>query len=234
MIAALTAAWAHTCAEVPLDELLEVPAPAVFVLGERHGEKTDLRRAHTLVQALARQAPVRVALEALHEEHQSTIDAFAQGAIGRRALRRALDWRESWGYPYRPYKPLLHLAREGVEVVAAGLDLGPKPEGRTIPIPEGYADFLFAAMGAHGHDMPEHVRERFPTSMAWRDFRIAELASAGWDQQGYLVVVTGKGHVEGGRGTNWQLAKQLDVPIHSVILAHEDALCHPGDRVWAE
>ena len=82
--------------------------------------------------------------------------------------------------------------------------------------------------------MKPEVRERFPVSMAWRDFRIGELALEGWSGEGYLVVLTGRGHVEGGQGTNWQLAQLTDAPVHSVVLDHDGAQCLDGDRVWPD
>jgi hypothetical protein len=82
--------------------------------------------------------------------------------------------------------------------------------------------------------MAPDVAARFTTSMAWRDFRIAELAMNGWTGEGFLVVLTGRGHIEGSMGTNWQLEHLTEAPITSVVLGHEDARCNPGDRVWAD
>ena len=235
MIALLVGlASAHTCEEVGLDELASVPAPAVLLLGERHGSRPDLKRAARLVRALTdRGAPVRVALEAVHESNQSVLDAFAAGQVKRRQLRDALRWEETWGHAWRPYRKVLFA--DGVELTAAGLDLGPKPEDREVPVPEGYEAFLAELMGPHGHHgMSPEVQARFVTSMAWRDFRIAELSAADWSGEGYLVVLTGRGHVEGGLGTGWQLPKLQEAPVHSVVLGHEGARCGPDDRVWAD
>ena len=48
------------------------------------------------------------------------------------------------------------------------------------------------------------------------------------------MVLTGRGHIEGGMGTNWQLPKLVDVPVHSVVLGHHGARCLPGDRLLAD
>ena len=46
------------------------------------------------------------------------------------------------------------------------------------------------------------------------------------------LILTGRGHIEGSMGTNWQLEQSLDVPVKSAVLAHDGAKCLPGDKVW--
>lgn len=227
-------ALAHPCDEFRLEDVANVPSPGVLVLGERHGAKDDMKRALAAVRALSEKHRVTLAMEALHESNQPVLDRFAAGELKPGKLPDSLAWSETWGFPWKPYKKLVLQARAGVPVVAAGLKLGPKPADREVPIPEGYDEFLAELMGPHGHGMSDEVAARFTTSMAWRDFRIAELAVEGWDRQGVLVVLTGRGHVEGGLGTNWHLPQLVDVPVTSVVLAHDGARCLPGDRVWAD
>ncbi len=234
----MAAAFAHTCEDITLDELVEQPAPAVIVLGERHGHKSDMKRAwHVVKGLLDSDQPVTLAMEAVHEDNQPVLDAFEKREFGKGKLPKQLDWKETWGFPWKPYKKLVASSRKGVRVVAAGLELGPKPEDREIEVPEGYDAFLMEIMGAHAHTMEPEMKARFSTSMAWRDFRIAELAAEGWSGEGYLVILTGRGHIEGGMGTTWQLPKleQVgDTPVVSAVLDHETARCLEGDRVWAD
>jgi len=228
------AAWAHTCEDIELAELVDQPSPAVIILGERHGEKADMKRARAVVRALAAKAPVTLAMEAIHEKNQPVIQSYAAGEIKLRKLEDELNWSKTWGFNWKAYKKLVAASDEGVPVVAAGLDLGPKPEEQELELPEGYHDFLMEAMEGNGHEMSDEIKARFATSMAWRDFRIAELAINGWDNKGYLVILVGRGHVEGSMGTNWQAAKRVQVPVISAVLDHGDARCLDGDRVWAE
>lgn len=225
-------AHAHDCATFTSADLDALPMPFVLVLGERHGHKGDLKTALQIVDRLDERGPVTLAIEAVHESNQPVIDRFTAGEIKAGKLPAALDWSETWGFPWKPYKPLVTAAARGTPVVAAGLKLGPKPEDREVQIPEGYDAFLKQMMGGHGHGMDEAMAARFTTSMAWRDFRIGELAVQGWSGEGALVVLTGKGHVEGGMGTNWQLGRLTEAPVTSVVLGHEDARCEPGDTVW--
>ena len=228
------AAWAHTCEEIELVELAGQDAPAVVILGERHGEKGDMKRARSVVEALAEKGPVTLAMEAIHEKNQPVIERYAAGEIKRGKLEDELNWSKTWGFKWGAYKKLVAASDDGVRVVAAGLDLGPKPEEQELELPDGYHDFLMEAMEGSGHEMSDEIKARFATSMAWRDFRIAELAVDGWDRQGYLVILVGRGHVEGSMGTNWQVAKLVDAPVISAVLDHGDARCLAGDRVWAD
>lgn len=233
MIAALllTSALAASCPTVTSAELAELPTPGVLVLGERHGDRGDLRRARRAVRALARRGPVTLALEAAHEDVQAELDRLASGDLRLRDLADALRWSETWGYAWRPYRRLFALHRRGVRLVAAGLTLGPAPDERQVPIPDGYAEVLAEVLAAHGGTPDDAMKARFARSMAWRDLRIGELSLAGFDGRGALVILTGRGHVEGGRGTPWQLEQMGAPPVQTALLAPPDGACEPGDRV---
>lgn len=227
----VAAALGAECETMRFPDIAAIEAPAVIVLGERHGHAKDLRRADKLVGTLARTAPVRVALEAVHRKYQPILDRFAAGKLRDRDLPELLAWDESWGFAWRPYRGLVTAHMYGASVVAAGLDLGKAPEGAEFPVPPRYLDLLRPMMG--DHPMPIGMEGRFVQSMAWRDFGIASRAAEGWDGKGYLVVVTGRGHVEGGKGVTWQLERLVDAPIHGITLvAGPDPTCHPGDVYW--
>ena len=214
------------CPETTVADLVaEVPAPAIVVLGERHGERKELRRAAEVVEALAARGPVTVALEAIHADHQDAATALTEhGKKGR--FKRDSEWKRSWGFPLGAYWPVIRQATDGVVLVGAGLDLGPAPAEREIRIPDGYEAALLEAM--EGHEMSDEVRARFARSMAWRDLRIAELAVDGWSGEGTLVILTGRGHVEGGRGVTFQLEALSDAPVRAALLDGEDAECPAG------
>ncbi len=226
------AAMAGSCTWVGFRDVVDVPAPAVIVLGERHGTQPDLNRAAKVVRKLARQAPVSVALEAVHHRFQPILDRYAQDKVEAGDLPALLDWDDSWGFAWRPYAALVTASDlDGVGVIAAGLDLGKKPEEAEIPIPPRYMDLLRPAMG--DHPMPASMEPRFVQSMAWRDHEIARRGVEGWDGSGYLVIVTGRGHVEGSKGVGWQAALQTQAPVHAFVLkAGKEPPCYAGDRLW--
>jgi uncharacterized iron-regulated protein len=230
-----TMGWAlaggGACERIGFAEVVDVPAPAVLVLGERHGVQPDLMRAARVMRTLAERGPVTVALEAVHERYQPILDGFARGEIEADDLEALLEWETSWGFSYRAYAPLVTAASEGARVIAAGLDLGPRPETRGVPLPGGYREILAASMG--GHPVTPGTESDFLQAMAWRDFRIAELGVRGWDGQGVLLIVTGRGHVEGGLGVSWQAQRMTPAPVRAAVLKPgRNPPCWEGDRLW--
>jgi hypothetical protein len=228
----VSAAWAQSCEEIGFADVVNVPAPAVIVLGERHGTQPDLARATRVVRTLAKQGNVTLALEAVHQKFQPALDEYGDGKLEPAELREKLDWDNSWGFPWEPYERLVTAAVYGVKVVAAGPTLGPPPaDAPEFPIPAGYYGILSDAMA--GHEVPVERQSDFVRSMAWRDFSIADAGLDAWDGQGYLVIVTGRGHVEGGKGTTWQADQRVEAPVHGFVLAWgEDPPCYAGDKVW--
>lgn len=225
-------AWASDCTQVSFREVVAPEAPAVIVLGERHGTQPDLRRATRVVRHLSRRGEVTVALEAVHHRYQPILDRYAASSVQSGDLPALLDWKRSWGFRWRPYAALVTAADlPDARVVGVGLDLGPKPEDAEVPIPPRYADILRAAMGAH--PMPPEREPAFVQAMAWRDHEIARRAVEGWSGEGFLVIVTGRGHIEGGKGVDWQARQLTEAPVHAFVLkGGKQAACHPGDQLW--
>lgn len=232
MILSLLAAvaLAGDCAYVGLGDIRAIQAPAVVVLGERFGEKVDLKRARQVVDTLARTAPVRLALERVDVRYQPLLDRHARGSADAADLPFLMKWEEEQVWPWSVYAPLVTLGSRGVVVVGVGDALGQSPTG-PLALPPGYLDLWRPAMG--GYPVPLGMEARFASSMASYERSLAEKALQGWKEDGYLVVVTGRGHVEGGLGVAWQAEQLTDVPVHAFVLkAADDPPCHAGDRLW--
>ena len=217
---------ASACEETSVRELSQVGSPSILVLGERHGSIPDLRRAARIVRRIAKRKPVTVALEAVAMDRQSALDKLARGEVRASDIRELAEWDKTWRHDFEAYRKLL--AVKGVTFVAAGPPLEKKPEEASIPVPEAYEARLRDV--ALGHGMSEEDVPAFAASMAWRDYRIAELAVDGWNEQSVLIVVAGRGHVQGGLGIGWQfdqgLARQ---PWQTALLAPSED-CGEADR----
>ncbi len=223
---ALTAALASPCTPVAIDAIAAAPTPAVLVLGERHAHRADLRAAgHALTALAATGEPITLAFEAVHADEQAALTQHRAQAAPLRTLAAAVDWDARWGHAFPPYLPVL---RAPVHArVAAGPPLGKPPADAVVDVPDAYLTTLAPMVAAHG--MPPEALPGFARAMAWRDLRIAELAVNGWDRRGWLVILTGRGHVEGGIGVPHQLAALVDAPVHTALLGPTP--CGPTDRV---
>src|SRR5688572_17423981 len=109
---------APTCGRTSVGRLAKQAAPAVIVLGERKGTLPDLGRAKRLVKKLAKKGPVTLALQAVRVDHQEVLDRVSGGQLPIEQVPTALDWENSWGFPFEAYAPLLEL--EGVKLLGIG------------------------------------------------------------------------------------------------------------------
>jgi uncharacterized iron-regulated protein len=214
------------CDCVALDALADIPPPAVVVLGERHASKPDLKLAAEAVERLAETAPVTVALEAVDHRKQAAMDQLVDGSLKPKQVEPATDWGSTWGHAFKPYLKVFKSGMAvGADFVGAGLPIGPAPDDLELKIPERYVSELGATAAQHGMDP-----NVFASSMAWRDLVIAEKALEGWSGEGYLVILTGRGHVTDGLGVPWQIREGLsEVPVVPYLLASEG--CATGDKV---
>lgn len=234
LLAMITTALATPrCDLVTMSDVMAVTPPAVIVLGETHGTQPDLKRASQIVNRLAKRAPVTLALEPVYAQRQAALDRYASGDITVEALPGAVGWDETFGFPLSPYRGLLTAADKGVKVVGVGLARQAAPDEAEFPVPGGYMSILRDAMA--GAEMPLSLQSRFVRTMAYRDFRMAEAALAGWNGRGYLVVLVGREHVEGGKGVSWQAGLMSQAPVHSYILSYGgEPGCYRGDQIWRE
>ena len=225
----LSVALASPCEVVPLSTATRVPAPAVIVLGERKGHHPDLLRAERIVTRLAKTAPVTVAMEAIHRDHQDIITRYEAGNLSPSDLPDLLEWNTYWGFDFWRYERLVTSSVIGAHVIAVGLDPTVRPADAQFPIPPGYIHILGDAMG---HPVPVELESRFLQTVTWRDHAIARAATESWDGNGYLIILADRLHVEGGLGVSWQAARLTEAPVHAFVLANAVSNCYDGDKLF--
>jgi len=234
IVAVMTTALAQfECETIGMDDVLAVAPPAVIVLGERHGTQPDLYRATRVVRKLSRRFPTTLALQAVQQTQQPILDRYARGELEPADLPDALRWEETWGFPWEPYRRLVTASDWGVQVVGVGEADEAAPTDVDFPVPGGYMPILRDAMA--GHEMPLAMEARFVRTMAWSDHQMSQAALDAWDGRGYLVILVGREHVEGGKGVAWQAGLAVDDTVQAFVLAWGgEPSCYAGDRVWKE
>jgi len=225
-----TALAEEGCEKVGMSDVIAIPAPAILVLGERHGSQPDIGRARKVIKYLREEAPVTVALEAVPETHQTVLQNYADGQLSIEALPQELEWEKHWGFPFSAYKGVFSGALYGDRLIAAGPVGSTPPRSATFPVPTGYLSVLASAMS--GHEVPPEWQKTFVRSVTWQDWEIADNALSSWNGEGYLVVLASRVRVEGGKGVGWQLQQRAQVPVRSVVLAWAESPCFAGDWVW--
>lgn len=222
------------CEIIGMGDILANPPPAVIVLGERHGTQPDLARAWRVVRRLDNNAPVTLALQAVDHDLQPVLDRFARGEMDPEALEGELYWGETWGFPWRPYQPLVTAELRDVHVVGIGDDdVEPPPDDAEFPVPGGYMSILRDALG--DNSMPLGLQSGFVRTFAWQDHQVASRALQAWDGDGYLVILVARAHVAGGKGVGWQAGLITEHPVESYLLAWGgDPACYRADQIWRQ
>ncbi|MEO0335845.1 MAG: ChaN family lipoprotein, partial [Pseudomonadota bacterium] len=77
------------------------------------------QRAHLrLLRSLPTSMPLILVLECFLQEHQWALDEFMSGELSENAFLQAVNWEESWGFPWEHYRPLVQMAgQKGFRVV---------------------------------------------------------------------------------------------------------------------
>jgi hypothetical protein len=220
------------CAAIDQRDLLDVPAPAVLVLGEEPGWARDARRAARVARALRdRGVPVTLALEALPAAVAPTLDGLRAPEPDLERARDALAWDTIRDVPYAPYRPLLALGLASVRRPTTLLAVGQPPVPATPPPTEAPAA-LVARITEIAPDLPYAARVPVAAARAATDVALAEAALAGWTGQGVLVVVADRSRVAGDGGLPYQLAARTDAPVRAATLAWRDIDCVDGTWQW--
>lgn len=220
-------ALADGCTKTSVGKLAALPDPAVLVLGERKGTLPDLKRAKAIVAKLAHQGPVTVALQAFRLDQQEVLNAVSAGRMTLDQVPSAVDWENTWGFPFEAYAPILELAGPEVKLVAIGQPYQPLPADQSVPTPPGYIHVLSDAMG--DAPIPVDLETSFVSEVAWADHRFARAAVDAWDGKGRLVILVDRMHVEGGLGVGWQAQRLTAAPVTQAMLANGDSRCYAGD-----
>jgi hypothetical protein len=104
-----------------------------------------------------------------------------------------------------------------------------KPPDVTLAVPPVYFHVLADALGEG--PMPPELETRFVEQVAWIDQQLATKALEGWTEEGYLVVLVDRLHVQGGLGVAWQLERMTEVPVSAALLADAGTRCVESDRI---
>lgn len=205
-------------APVTIERFLDqARAARIILVGEAHSDACDHAAQRRLIEAMARaQLAPAIGFEMIPVDQAQVVRLFNQRRIRASALDRALDWGQTWGFPYPLYRPLFEAAeRFDLPIVALnvphmaaflvgrhGADPGTLRPRASAPEP------FLPASPAQREELEEHfsAHQGFGAS---RDFESFEKVQAMWDSKmaqeavraarglgRRVVVIAGAGHVE--------------------------------------
>ncbi|GGC71968.1 ChaN family lipoprotein [Chelatococcus reniformis] len=214
-----------------VDVLAEMAAKQVVLLGETH-DIAEIHRWQTHVAAFLHVLRPRMAIgfEMFPRRLQPVLDRWVDGALGTAEFLLQSEWDTVWGFPPEIYLPLFHFCRQqGVRMLALnchrplvtrvgveGWEAIPEEDrdGLTpaAPATAAYRRYLFGLGGAvparfgSGPDDPAFARF-WRAQQCWDRAFACNIARALAEDPSLLVVgIIGRGHLEFGHGTPYQLA----------------------------
>ncbi|MDR1941156.1 MAG: ChaN family lipoprotein [Endomicrobium sp.] len=228
-------AWIETVNGAELDKtnlLKAMSQKQAVLLGERH-DIAEIHRwqLHTANYLHAYRSKMFMGFEMFPVSVQPVLDRWVAGELKTEEFLNLAQWDKVWGFPPEIYLPLFHFCRQNcVPMVALNcyreLVTRVGKEGWDA-IPESERDGLTpsaTALEAHkkylSKLMGKEVEERFVRAQQTWDRAFACNIKKALDKFGsdYLAVgIIGKGHLEYGYGTPYQL-KDLSINDTAVLL----------------
>ncbi|MEP3244634.1 MAG: ChaN family lipoprotein [Sneathiella sp.] len=220
----------------------------VVLLGETH-DRYDIHRwqlSITIALYTLRENIV-VGFEMFPRSTQPILDKWTAGTLSETHFLKEIDWKTVWGFPAELYLPLFRFCREfNVRMIALncyrplvtrvgkeGWDAIPEADRDGLspakPATQEYLDYLASLMGKKSpffaQSKEEEVRrDRFVRAQqTWDRAFACNIAKSQTDETSPLVIgIIGRGHLEYGHGTPYQL-KDLGIEEVSVLLPSDEA-----------
>lgn len=218
--------------------VLRLASKDLVFVGEVHDNPEHHLIQVQILQALAGRCPaLNLAMEAFEKPKQAALDRYLTGETEEETFLQETDWKESWGYDYHLYRPLLLAARQaglGVMAVNApraiikkvarvGLDgLNPGERGQLAQEidlgNEAHRAFLSRAYGRHDHPALQEFEYFYEAQCAWED-TMAHNISASLEKTGIKTVVfTGNGHITRKFGIPDRTRSRVSASMATVVL----------------
>jgi uncharacterized iron-regulated protein len=194
-------------------------AARVIYVGEEHSNPHHHAAEIEVLERVAKLDPsLALGLEMLPGTLQAPLDQYVAGVVGEDKFLDAVDWSNTWGYPWGFYAPLVAYCRDhklqavalnapltlAHAVAKKGLDGLSAEEKQQLPQmqmgPEAHRERVREAFGAHPHGkFSKDQFERFYAAQLVWDETMATRVAATLSAAGaphHMVVVAGEGHTE--------------------------------------
>jgi|TARA_R110002094_G_scaffold107606_2_gene105844 uncharacterized iron-regulated protein len=220
----------------------------VVLLGETH-DQYDIHRwqLHVTAAIHAYNTNIAVGFEMFPRSKQPVLDEWVANKLTEAEFLEKVDWKTVWGFPPELYMPIFRFCREfGIPMLALncyralvtrvgkeGWDAIPEEERDGLtpakPATAAYRDYLFNLVSGpdgifrQAGEEADARRDRFVRAQqTWdRAFACNIAAAQTGDNPPLVIGIIGRGHLEFGHGTPYQL-EDLGVDRVSVLLPSND------------
>jgi uncharacterized iron-regulated protein len=243
---------------IRFDELITALSGCdVIFVGEIHDNPEHHLIEVQILQALADRVGdhLAVGMEFFQLGQQEALDRYLHGAISEDRFLEAVDWKETWGFDYLFYRPLMLLSKErGLRVLAlnapagivrkvarsglSGLTAEERNQiAKEIDLGnEAHRAYVLDAFKFHGHPDLKQFERFYEAQCVWEE-TMAETISRHWASSGgKMVVFSGNGHIGYKFGIPERTLRRIPVTAATVALypadGQEEVDKNLADFVW--
>lgn len=216
---------------------------------------------HHLIQVQILQAlvdccgPLTIGMEFFQEPQQPVLNRYLQGEIDEEAFLNETKWKNSWGFDYAFYRPLMQLAKHhGFAVLAINaphdvvkkvarnglksLDVEERESlARDIDLGnEAHRAYVREVYEHHGHGNLKEFDYFYEAQCVWEDTMAENLADHLRENGKKLVVFAGNGHLINKFGIPDRTIKRMPVSMVTIMpyaLSEKESIEKEiADYVW--
>jgi uncharacterized iron-regulated protein len=186
----------------------------IFV-GEAHDNPDHHLIQIQILQAVANRSPsLTMGMEFFQKHQQPILDRYVQGEITEKEFLEAVDWKQTWGFDYHLYRPLMQFARERKyrvlainapnsvvrKVARTGLKSLDPSERDQLPKDidlnqERHRSFLQEIYDEHPPRDLKEFEFFYEAQCVWEEAMAGNLAEHLASGKGRLIAFTGNGHI---------------------------------------
>jgi uncharacterized iron-regulated protein len=234
----------------------ELRSKCLVFVGEVHDNpEHHLLQVQILQALLSREPEMDTAMECFQAGQQEAIDRYFDGKTDETQFLEETRWPETWGFPYRFYRPLIQATRDrnrrliGInapneiirQVARTGLK-GLKPDQRAqlaenIDLNNAeHLAFLRGIYKMHAHGSLKNFDYFYQAQCAWEDTMAENIAKYLENRKRKLIVFVGNGHILNRFGIPDRVSKRLPVSLAIVvpcgIESARDLKTGAADYIW--
>lgn len=245
---------------IGFDELMGSLSKAdVVFVGETHVSAADHQVQYKIASELfSRRSSLVLALEMLPREAQEILDRYSRGDLPEGAFLKEVNWEKVWGFPFSLYRPILSWAadkhlpiiglnapQEVVRKVSRGGLASLAPDDRRRLAAEfdltnrTHRNRIEEQFSVHAKGAIRDFETFYEAQLAWEETMAETLARTVKERKGSqpVLVLIGKGHIEGRSGVPDRAAKRFPHRYKTVIpvpIDYPDSIDNAqlADFVW--
>jgi uncharacterized iron-regulated protein len=229
---------AESGATLDFDTLIvQLSLKSIIFIGEVHNNPTHHLIQIQIIQALMAESDrMTLCMEFFPATKQAALDRYLSDRLSENAFLKNVDWKNTWGYDYSLYRPLMLLAKQnGIAVIAinappevikkvARKGLGNLDPGERALLAqdidlkqEAHRIYLQKVFEQHTHNELKQFDYFYQAQCSWEDTMAQNVAANAKKHDGIFVVLAGKGHLVQKFGIPDRTFKRHPVPMATVL-----------------